>query len=562
MLVQLHIENFALIDKLTLSFGPGLNVLTGETGAGKSIIIDAVKIALGGRASVDFIRAGKEKAMVELVFDTQKVPEANQILAQYGIEAEEDQTLLINREFNRGGKSSCRLNGRMVPLSIYREVGQLFIDIHGQHDHHSLLQPAKHLGLVDKLGGSDLQQILAEVTQTYQSIQEKRRDLEDLGGDGRDQARKLDILRFQITEIEQAGLRSGEDEELKAERNLLQNAEKLAVAAQVAYSLLKEGARGGEGALDLLSQALAQVKELAAVDWNLRPLLEAMEEALYIIEDKTDEIRNYGENLEFNPQRLEDIESRLALLKKLENKYGSNIDEVLAFRTKTILELADIESREVRIKALEEELFDLEAEYRSKGDHLSVKRKEVAGILVNGVIKELAYLGMASTSFEIDFETSVSLSRQGLDKVEFLFSPNPGEPLKPLAKIASGGELSRVMLALKTILAAIDGVPTLIFDEVDAGIGGQAAKAVAEKLRGISEISQLLCVTHSAQIASFAHHHYFICKEIAGERTLTTVVALNPEQRVQELARMLSGTSSDIALEHAKEMINIAGKIS
>ncbi|HWJ04003.1 MAG TPA: DNA repair protein RecN, partial [Verrucomicrobiae bacterium] len=521
MLTELRIKNFALIDKLEIELTQGLNVLTGETGAGKSIIIDAVSLLLGGRASQEFIRSGTEKTLVEGCFRLESSSQVSSALLELGYELE-DELLLLSRELSTGGKNTCRVQGKTVPLNLYREIGTLLIDIHGQHDYQSLLRPENHLALLDSFG-EELTFIKEQVHNYSQAVMELRAQLVQLCGDDKDLARREDMLRFQLEEIGSANLQTGEEEDLLQERQRLVNAEKLSTLTQTAYEKLFSGWERQKSAFDLAGSVVANLKELAGIDARVSDLVADMESAYYQLEEVASALRTYSDEIVFDPQRQEQVEDRLTLMRTLKRKYGNSIAEVLAFYQQVAAELEKLDNQEQLIDELNHRLAQDEAKYNVAAENLTTARKKAAERLEKEVSGELADLNMPGTSFVVQFSLRDKVSRLGRDVVEFMFSPNPGEPEKSLVKTASGGELSRIILALKTILAKIDPVPTLIFDEVDSGVGGAAVRKVAEKLGKIAETRQVLCVTHSPQIASFADKHFYISKNAVENRTVTNV---------------------------------------
>ncbi len=552
MLSALRIENFALIERLELELMPGLNVLTGETGAGKSIIIDAVSLLLGGRGSQEFIRSGSERALVEGLFVLPADTPLIEKLASLGYELEEG-SLLLSRELAVSGRNLCRIQGRVAPLNLYKEIGVLLVDIHGQHDYQSLLRPENHLSLLDSMS-EETKPLLLRVREKAASVIDIRQKISQLASDDRDTARREDMLKFQIAEIAGARLESGEEEELVQERQKLVNAEKLALLSGGAYEKLFTGSERQQSALDLTGAVLAHLKELAGIDAAMFRVLEGVESAYYQLEEAAAELRLYQESLVFDPRRLDQVDERLTLIKSLKRKYGSSIAEIKAYYAEAAAELEQLSRQEDMLQEYQKLLEREEQDYRSEADGLSLARRKVAAWLEQDVTEELTDLQMPGTKFKVEFEVRDKVSKSGRDIAEFAFSPNPGEPLKALAKTASGGELSRVILALKTILANIDPVPTLIFDEVDSGVGGQAVRKVAEKLARIGQTRQVLCITHSPHVASFGARHFFISKEVLSGRTVTRVKTLGHEERQRELARMLGGESK-ATMEHAAEML-------
>ncbi|MHB8171981.1 MAG: DNA repair protein RecN [Thermincolia bacterium] len=561
MLKGLYITNLALVEKANLEFLPGLNILTGETGAGKSMIIDAVNLVLGGRGSTELIRAGAEKALVEGVFDIAEQENLKGKLEEAGLELEEDGTLILSREISGAGKSTCRINGRVTPLSLLKELGQYLIDIHGQHDHQSLLKPEKHLVLLDNFGDMDFQGIQGGYRQLFRELRGIEAQLAELRLNEQEKARLLDLLAFQKEELDGAKVQPDEDSKLDEERNILASGEKLANLANEAYDTLYVGSVKDNPVLEGLGGVMNRLREIATIDNRIQELAETVENAYYQLEDVASQLLTYKEQIEFNPHRLDEVEERLNLLGRLKKKYGKSLEEVLAYREQIAAQLEDMRNSETIAGRLEGEIARLIPSVQEAGEQLGQQRRAMAARLEEAVSRELADLGMPKVSFQMAFRPLAQPLEQGLDEVEFLISPNPGEPLKPLAKIASGGEMARIMLAMKTILASVDGIPTLIFDEVDTGVGGRAAQGVGEKLAVVGSHRQVICVTHSPQVASFADAHYCIIKEVHGERTRTRVDLLEKDRRVEELARMLGGSEiTGLTREHAGEMLALAVK--
>ena len=559
MLVELHVTDFALIDRLDLTFGPGLNILTGETGAGKSIIIDALGLALGERAGADLVRTGSARATVEAVFDLAGAPaEVRRRLAEAGLDAEEgEETLLVTREIAKaGGKSQCRINGRLMPVSVLKEIAEGLVDVHGQHEHQSLLSSDRHVDILDNWCGKDALALRGQVAELFGQANAQKREREKLRTDARERARMLDLYRFQQEELLEAKLQPAEEEELAADRLRLANSEKLSAAAVESYALLSGGERGG-GALDALNAALASVEHAAALDESLAPIAEALVSAVSFAEDAGRELRGYQDTVEFNPERLEEIEARLDLIRTLKRKYGETIEEILAYGQELAGKLDALENSEAREEELTAAIAKTESALTASAARLTKARTKASREFAAGIARELQDLGMAATKFEVSIEPQPVASK-GADRVEFLLSPNPGEPLRPLAKIASGGEMSRIMLALKSVLARTGSIPTMIFDEIDVGVGGRTAQTIGDKLGALARDAQILCITHLPQIASRAGTHFFIEKQVHDGRTTVSVSPLDDEGRIDEIARMLGGSRrSDAVVQHAREMLSV-----
>jgi DNA repair protein RecN (Recombination protein N) len=569
MLTELHIQNFAIIDQLDLDFGPGLIILTGETGAGKSIIMDAADLLLGGRSDTTSIRSDAELARVEGTF---KLSGPERSAAHAILEREEllddPNYLTLTREIRREGRSVARVNGRTVGLSLLKELGEILVDIHGQSEHLSLLNVHAHLGLLDRY--ASVEAVQADYRKTYQNLLGLRRELHDLRAAQRDAERRTEMLTFQADEIEAARLQRGEAETLKQERDRLANAESLATLAQAALTVLDEGTSESPAATDLVGQAVQSLAKLAQIDAAQKDLAGqsvALEETLA---ELAHSLRNYLESIEYNPKRLEEVEERLDLVRRLERKYGGSIESAIAFAADARKQLETISSASTRIAELETAEAAALAELAGQGLSLSQKRKQAAEKMSQAIETELDDLSMASARFAVDFQTKadpqgvplpdgtrVAFDGNGLDKVEFLVEPNPGEGLKPLVKIASGGETSRLMLALKNVLARADQIPTLIFDEIDQGIGGRVGGTVGEKLWGLGRAHQVLVITHLPQLAAFGDQHFQVQKIVENSRTLTRLTRLTGEPRTLELAQML-GKVTDATISSAGDILQSA----
>jgi DNA repair protein RecN (Recombination protein N) len=576
MLLELTIQNLAIIRDLRVCFGPGLNALTGETGAGKSIIIDALGAVLGARASAELVRTGARNASVEAVFDiTGSLERAGlrTLLDEAGIEPE-DGLLILARDISASGRSIARINGRAVPASTLARIGEQLVDIHGQSDHLSLLHPARHLELLDRFAGTvPEREALSSLVREYHAV---RSQIDQIGRDERERARRIDLLRFQVDEIRASQLRPDEDRELDQERTILTNAERLAGLAAEAYQLLEGGdelgAEPSPGALDNLRLAAERIDELARFDPSIQDLAGQIREAQYLLEDYTQTIRGYGDAIEADPARLAQIEDRLALIKQLKRKYGSTVEEITSYGEQAAAELDELDSSEHRLEELHERAGGLKREIGERGLSLSNTRHAAAERLSRAVEHAIAELNMGRSTFTVDFrelaghdgvpvtingsQRLVPFDTTGIDRVEFLIAPNAGEMPKPLARIASGGEMARLMLALKSILSAADATPTLIFDEVDVGVGGRSGQVVGEKLWSLGDRHQVIVISHLPQIAAFGEAHYRITKRERDGRTETAVDQLDGETRIDELAAMLDGLPvTGASRENAREML-------
>lgn len=569
MLTELRIENFAIIQELELTFQPGLTTFTGETGAGKSIILDAIMTLLGGRADATLIRAGAERAIVEGVFT---IPEANRdvILTMLENEGLLDDTRLLSlgRELRINGRSLARVNGRVVNISLLRDLGVYLVDIHGQSEHLSLLNVRQHLRLLDHYAGT--QANLHAYQTTYHELRRVQKELASLRESERGAARRIDLLEYQAGEIEAANLKPDEEEPLRQELTRLANAESLAELSQQALTLLEEGTPETPAVSDLLGQVVSALEALSRIDKDQAELADHAQAANDALAELARDLRAYSESIEFNPRRLEQAEERLDLIQRLKRKYGGSIEAALEFARAARRELEQITHAGERIAELEEREGELLKKLAAQGEALSRRRKEAAGLLAAAVEKELDDLNMAGAKFAVDIHlqpddaglqledgSRAAFDETGIDRVEFMIAPNPGEGLKPLVKIASGGETSRLMLALKKTLIEADSIPTLIFDEIDQGIGGRVGAVVGEKLWALGRQHQVLCVTHLPQLAAFGDQQFAVRKGVDGGRTTTRVEPLTGDARLVELAQML-GAVTPVNLDAARETLELA----
>lgn len=561
MLQSLYLENIALIEKLGIELFPGFNVLTGETGAGKSIIIDAVNFVLGERTSRDLIRNGAARAKVEAVFSLNEGDAAFAALDALGIECDGNE-LILSRELSAAGRNACRVNGTLVPVASLKSVSDTLVDIHGQHEHQALLDAENHISYLDAYCHAESLPIIEKID----TIVSRRNELMLKRNSGfaseREREREMDMLRYQIEEIASANLEVGEEERLSAEKTVLLNAERIRTALETAHMALS-GAEEGS-ALSAIDTARRSMRDIAALNKDYEALSDKIEELYYAAEDISFALRDTSENVESDMQRLEEIEQRLKLISDLKRKYGRTVEDVIDFGKDAETKLNELENAEALAAELDAKLDKLKAEYNVAADELSKVRRAAGERLKRDVLKELKDLGMAKAMFDVALsDASGGEPRKGgRETAEFMLSANPGEPLKPLEKVASGGELSRIMLCFKSIFADNDRVPTLIFDEIDTGISGRTAAVVGEKMLGIAKKHQVICVTHLAQIAALADAHLMVCKYDDGKNTFVETRQLNEEEKVQRIAQMMDGESdSPSALTHARELIARADKI-
>ncbi|WP_419393707.1 DNA repair protein RecN [Cytobacillus praedii] len=559
MITELSIRNFAIIEALSISFDKGLTVLSGETGAGKSIIIDAIHLLVGGRGSAEFVRHGSEKAEIEGLFqlDDPNHPCFAKAI-EFGIELE-DGMAILRRDISSNGKSVCRINGKLVTISTLREIGSTIIDIHGQHEHQELMDETMHLSLLDQFGGEKISSALNEYQYVYHAYEQKIKQLKNLSENDQQMAHRLDLIQFQLDEIRTADLKLNEDEELLEEKRKLSNFERVYDSLQSGYN----GLQGEYKGLDWIGLVMGHIQNAAELDPSYKELAESVSNSFYQLEDAARTIRNEMDFLEYDPARLAEIEDRLNEINQLKRKYGKTVDEILEYASKIEEEIETLLNKETHIDQLEKEIASLRKDLLIEADELSALRKISAQNLTKLIHKELKELYMEKTVFEVQFvKNTESFMRNGMDKGEFYLSTNPGEPLKPLSKIASGGELSRIMLALKSIFSKHQGVTSIIFDEVDTGVSGRVAQAIAEKIHKVAVNSQVLCISHLPQVAAMADTHLYIAKNIIEGRTKTTVKSLNESEKIKEIGRMISGVEiTELTKEHAKELLQLAEQL-
>lgn len=553
MLNHLSIKNVAVIDKLEASFGEGVSVLTGETGAGKSIIIDSINMILGDRANKELVRYGTDKAVVQAVFDAPE--EVMDILAENDIDCEDGQ-IIITRQLTAEGKSMARINGMAVTLGILRDISDKLINIHGQHDNQALLTPARHVAFLDAYAENE------ELVNEYKSLLSQKRAIErqiaSLDMEEQEKMQKIDLLEYQVNEIKKASLEKGEEEDLRTQRDIYANAEQITSSVSEAYQNVYGGDEA-QSAYDGISIAVNALSQISDLNPQIQSMRDTLSELMYTLEDTAHELKEFGDTVEFDEQTLNDIEERLDIISRLKRKYGGSVELVLEHLKNAERSLNDIRLGDEKTEELKAELKTVTDTLAEKGRQITESRRKSAAVLESGIETALHELNMEKSKFKVNIESGGEFYDNGMDKVEFLISTNPGEPLKPLVKIASGGELSRVMLAIKSILADSDGVDTLIFDEIDTGVSGKAAHAIAKKLSAIGRGKQVICISHLPQLASMADNHYLIQKNMDGDMASTTLLELDTEGRELELARIIDGGEiTELARSHARQMLKNA----
>ncbi|WP_026558861.1 DNA repair protein RecN [Bacillus sp. J37] len=561
MLAELSIKNFAIIESLTVSFEKGLTVLTGETGAGKSIIIDAIHLLAGARGSSEFVRYGEKRAELEALFllDEDQHP-VYERCEEFGIDVS-DGMIILRRDMSSSGKSICRINGKLVTIAVLREIGQLLVDIHGQHDNQELMNEENHLSLLDQYSGKEVKSALIAYLELYQRYDGLKRKIIQLSENEQEMAHRLDLLQFQLEEIENAELQPKEDELLQEEKHQISNYEKIYDSLNNSYNSLHGEQRG----LDWVGLAMSHLENVSHINTKLKELSETISNAFYMIEDLSYEVRNELDSLEFDPERLNYVEGRLNEINHLKRKYGQSVEEILTYSAKIEEEIDTIQNKDSHLTKLQKELESVLEDLSVEAKNISAIRKKHAKVLIEEIHQELQELYMEKTRFDVNIDErrtpshELKYSSNGVDEIEFYISTNPGEPLKPLSKTASGGELSRIMLAMKSIFSQHQGITSIIFDEVDTGVSGRVAQAIAEKIYRVSSGSQVLCITHLPQVAAMADTHLYIAKETKAGRTKTSVKPLNEEEKIKEIGRMIAGVEvTELSKEHAKELLSLA----
>lgn len=554
MILELYMKNCALVEESRVSIGENLNILTGETGSGKSIIIEALGLCLGNKYDKSFLRKGTEKGIAEIIVSSQSENLKN-ILKEYDLDSEDDE-LIITRIIYADGKSVARINGRTIKMSILKEIALTFIDLHGQHQNQALFNKDTHLKFLDLFGGKKLEDPKNEYKEVYLEYNKVKKALNILNEnkDEKEIQREIDLLKFQINEIEAAALSEDEYDNLLKQRDIFRNSEKIYNNLSLSYEKLHEG---NVNALDLIGMASNELSEIGKYDSTLSEYSETIERIMYELQDICRDVRNYKENIDFEPYALEQIEVRVDEINNLRRKYGDTIEDILNYHDKISARLEEIINRDEMSEELKNKLEILEGKLSEKAHLLTDIRKEVALDLEEAILKELKSLDMKGVTFKVDF-TEISYSQHGNNDVEFMISFNLGEDMKPIYKVASGGEMSRFMLAFKTILADIDEIGTIVFDEIDTGISGIAAQVVGEKLHNIARKKQILCITHLPQIAANADTHFCIEKNSDDIRTYTTIKRLEQEESIQEIARLIAGSNiTETTIEHAREIVNL-----
>ncbi|MGX9135217.1 DNA repair protein RecN [Rummeliibacillus sp. JY-2-4R] len=557
MLKELSIKNFAIIEDLTVAFQEGLTVLTGETGAGKSIIIDAVQLLAGGRGSQEFIRHGAKKAELEGLFTVNSSNySAYNKCEEAGIEIEEGM-IILRRDLNDSGKSVCRVNGKLVPLSLLREIGATLIDIHGQHESQELMDDKHHISLLDQFAGEEIEPVKERYLKQYEDYKFLKKELAAISVNEQQVAQKIDLYQFQIKEIDACKFRPNEEEDLSEERRRLMNFNKIYESSSTAHEAILGESKG----LDWIGQAMTELEDVVTVDEGFKEYSDAVSNAFYNLQEAAFGIKNILDDLEFDPERLNEVEHRLALIQSMKRKYGHSLQEILEYREKIGEELESLLNRDENIQKNEQQLIEFKKNLQATASELTSIRKNVGNRLSKAIMQQLRELYMEKAEFSVHFETLPldQYDMDGMDRVVFYIATNVGEPPKPLTKIASGGELSRVMLGLKTIFSTTNGITSIIFDEVDTGVSGRVAQAIADKIANISIHSQVLCISHLPQVAAMADHHYHIQKQEDTNRTYTSLTEIFGDDRIDEISRIMSGEEvTAVTLQHAKELIEIA----
>ncbi|MBM7869197.1 DNA repair protein RecN (Recombination protein N) [Clostridium pascui] len=556
MLLQLNIKNFALIEELSISFDNGFNVLSGETGAGKSILIDAINYVLGGKFNRDFIRTGEDKTFVEAIFTLENEKSKEELIKQ-GIEYED--WIIISRETFQSGKSIAKVNGRSIILSQLKMLTETLIDIHGQHENQNLLNYSNHITYLDYFGEEALKKYLNKYKNLYKELNEIENKILNLAGKNGEREKTIDFLKYQLEEINAANLKTEEEEELEERYNILSNSEKINKCLSLSYKMLYDGDDNTSSIIDSIGSIVRDLKSIENHMEKIKKISVSLEEIYYDLEENTRDIREIKDTIYYDEEELNIINSRLFQISSLKKKYGNSIKEILNYRDKISVKYEELINSEAIIEELNHKKGIIIKDLKEQALEIHSLREKFANILEVKIKEELNYIGLEKSTFKVSVELKEELNENGLDKVQFLISTNPGEPLKPLEKVVSGGELSRIMLALKTVFVNKDKIPSVIFDEIDTGISGRIAQSVGEKMYSISKTHQVFCVTHLPQIACISDVHYQVAKEVINNKTYTSINRLNDKEKSQEIARMIGGTEvTTLTLRHAEEMIDLA----
>lgn len=562
MLVELNIRNFAIIEELQIRFTKGLNILTGETGSGKSILIEAIGIILGSRTSKDLIKSGNDKAFLEGVFYIENPRVIIPTLDKYGVDFAEDNLLIITREIYLNSPTISRVNGKILNLSMLNDITAKLVDIFGQHEHQSLLDTSKHQILVDSFGDKELVKLKSIIRLNYEDLIIEKRKLNSLSIDSGERDREMDILNFQIQEIEDARLTEDDEDNIENEYKKLSSIEEISFAAKEVIDSISLDSYENKNILDLMSRNIQVINNVKKFDQNLEPFYMDLENIRFELQDLNRAISNYLEGIDIDDERLSFLEERLKLVNKLKKKYGNSIEQILQFKDESLEKLEKLNNHEKELEKTNKRISELEKCLSENSGKLSDNRKKISRKLEQEIKKELISLNMNKVNFQVDFKRNSEFGIEGYDKIEFMISTNLGEDLKPLSKIASGGEMSRIMLGFKSILADFDKIPTMIFDEIDTGISGRTAQVVGEKIYKISKEHQIICISHLPQIAALADSHFVINKVVSNNKTNTIINRLSEEGRIEEMARLLGGVDlTDTTLRHASEMIQMSKKV-
>ena len=562
MIVELNIKDFAIIDNIKINFDKGFNVLTGETGAGKSIIVEGISMILGQRASKEMVRTGKEKALLEGVFYLENPEKINYILEEYGIDSDDNNYLVITREIYSSGRTISRINGRNVTLNMLNNVTSNLVEIHGQHQHQSLLKVDNHIKIIDSFGDSNFKKLTDEVKSMYEDLQIEKKKLKELSLNVIEREREIDLLKYQLNEIDSSNIGRIDEEEIIREYNKLNNVKEIAYNLGQAYNLLNNEDYDSMSIINGINKCIIWLNSIMNYDDTLKNFATSLESINFELQDLSTSIINYLEDLVIDEERLQYVEEQIDTINKLKKKYGNTIEDIIKYRNSIENKLNILLNNEKAIEESEKRIAHLENKLEKLCSQLTEERKKISSRIEHLISKELEDLNMSNATFKVNFEKNDVFTVKGWDKIEFLISTNKGEELKPLSKIVSGGEMSRIMLAFKNILATYDNIPSLIFDEIDAGISGRTAQIVGEKIKSISKNHQVICVTHLPQIAALGDNHFLIEKMDKSGKTQIHVKKLKYEERVDEISRLIAGVNlTETTKQHAREMLEMSKKL-